>query len=67
MGGGSYLKLGGQVVLYGVGGGHNLQPLVEIGLTDLLKHGCAIAHPAHLSPTPLQLHRHDLPTMVGTQ
>ena len=25
----------------------NLSPLVEIGLTDLPKSGCAMAHPAH--------------------
>ena len=28
-------------------GGDNLSPLVEIGLTDLPKSGCAMAHPAH--------------------
>jgi hypothetical protein len=44
---GSYLKLGGQLVLWG----HNLPPLVEIGLTDLLKAWWAIAHPAHPSST----------------
>ena len=33
--------------------GYNLPPLVKIGLTDLLKPGCTIAHPAHPSPTPL--------------
>ena len=38
---GSYLKFGGQVVMWG----HNLPPLVEIGLTDLPKRGWAIAHP----------------------
>ena len=38
-----------------MGGGHNLSPLVEIWLTDLLKHGWAIAHPIHPSPTPLCL------------
>ena len=32
---GSYLKLVGQVVIWG--GGHNLPPLVEIGLTDMPK------------------------------
>ena len=34
-------------------GGHNLTPLVEIGLTDLPKPGWAISHPANPSPTPL--------------
>ena len=34
---GSYLKLSGQVVMRG--GGHNLPPLVEVGLTDLPKPG----------------------------
>ena len=40
---GSYTKLGGQVVMWG----HNLPPLVEIGLNDLPKPGWAIAHPSH--------------------
>ena len=43
---GSYLKLGGQVEMWG----HNLPNLDEIGLTDLPKLGWAIAHP---SPTSL--------------
>ena len=34
-------------------GGHNLSPLVEIGLTDLPKSGGAMAPPAHPGPTPL--------------
>ena len=38
-----------------MGGGHNLPPLVEIGLTDLLKPGWAIARSAHPYPTPLCL------------
>ena len=46
---GSYLKLGGQVVLWG----DNLPSLVGLGLTDLLKPEWAIAYPAHPSPTPL--------------
>ena len=33
--------------------GHNLPPLVQIGLTNLPKPEWAIAHPAHPSPTPL--------------
>ena len=33
--------------------GHNLPPLVEIGLSDLSKPGWAIAHSAHPSPTSL--------------
>jgi hypothetical protein len=37
------------------GGGHNLPPLVDIGLTDLVKPGWAIDHPTHLSPTSLFL------------
>ena len=45
----SYLNLGGQVIL----SGHNLPPLVKIGLTNLPIPGWAIAHPAHPSPTPL--------------
>ena len=36
-------------------GGHNLSPLVEIGLTDLPKSGCAMAHPAHPGTTGLHL------------
>ena len=39
---GSYLKIGGQVVIWG----HNLPPLVEIELTDLTTPGWAIAPPA---------------------
>ena len=31
--------------------GYNLPPLIEIGLTDLLQSGWAIAHPTHPSPT----------------
>ena len=31
----------------------NLSPLVEIGLTDLPKSGCAMAHPAHPGTTGL--------------
>ena len=46
---GSYLKLGGQVVMWR----HNLPPLVEIGLTALPKPGWAIAHHAPQSPTSL--------------
>ena len=38
---------------YAVVGGHNLLPLVEIGLTDLPKSGCAKAHPAHPGTTGL--------------
>ena len=51
---GSYLKLVGQVVMWG----HNLPPLVEIrliGLTDLPKSAWAIVHPARPSPTSLDL------------
>ena len=48
---GSYRKLGGQVVMWRAG--HNLPPLVDIGLSDLPKPGWAIVHPAHPSPTPL--------------
>ena len=33
--------------------GHNLPPLVEIGLSDLAKPERAIAHLAHPSPTSL--------------
>ena len=33
--------------------GAQYAPFVELELTDLLKAGRAIAHPAHLSPTPL--------------
>ena len=33
--------------------GHNLPPLVEIGLSDLSKPGWAISHSAHPSPTSL--------------
>ena len=44
---GSYLKLGGQVVMWGA----QNAPLAEIGLTDLSKSGWAISHPAHLSST----------------
>ena len=40
-------------------GGHNLSPLVEIGLTDLPKSGCAMAPPgtprAYPGTTPLYL------------
>ena len=36
-------------------GGHNLPPLVEMGLTDLPKPGWEIAHPAHPSPTSLSV------------
>ena len=51
---GSYLKLGGQVVMcVCVGGGQNLPPLVDIELTDLPKSGWAIAPLAPLSPTSL--------------
>ena len=50
---GSYLKLGGQVVMCVCVGGQNLSPLVDKGLTDLPKTGWAIAHSAHPSPTPL--------------
>ena len=34
--------------------GHNLSPLVEIGLTDLPKSVCAMAHPAHPETTDLR-------------
>ena len=34
--------------------GHNLSPLVEIGLTDLPKSRCAMAHPAHPGTTGLK-------------
>ena len=34
-------------------GGHNLPPLVDIGLTDSQKTGWVIAHPAHPCPTSL--------------
>jgi hypothetical protein len=34
-------------------GGHNLSPLVEIGLIDLPKAGCAMAHLAHPGTTGL--------------
>ena len=40
---------GGLVVL----GGDNVPPLVNIGLTDLPKSGCAMAHPAHPGKTGL--------------
>ena len=33
--------------------GAQYSPFVKLELTDLLKAGRAIAHPAHLSPTPL--------------
>ena len=46
---GSYLKLGGQLVMWG----YNLPPLVDLGLTDLPKSGWLIAHPIHLSPASL--------------
>ena len=46
---GSYLKLDEQVVMWR----HNLPPQVEIGLTDLLKPGWVITHPAHPSTTSL--------------
>ena len=42
---GSYLKLGGQVVMWGAQL-YNLPPLVEIELTDITTPGWAIAHPA---------------------
>ena len=48
---GTYLKLGGQVVM--CVWGHYLPPLVEIGVTDLPKPGWATAHPAHQSTTSL--------------
>ena len=47
LGVGSYLKLGGQLVMWG----HNLPPLFKIGLTDLPKHEWA--HPAPPVPTAL--------------
>ena len=34
-------------------GGHNLSPLVDIGITDPQKTGWVIAHPAHPCPTSL--------------
>ena len=46
---GSYLNLGGQLVMWG----NNLPLLVDIGLTDLPKSGWLIARPIHLSPTSL--------------
>ena len=42
---------GGHVIL----GGENVPPLVEIGLTDLPKSGCAMAHPAHPGTTGLNM------------
>ena len=42
---GSYLNLGGQVVMWG----HNPPPLVEIEFTDLPKPGWAIAHPSPMT------------------
>ena len=36
-------------------GGHNLSPLVEIGLTDLPKSGGAMAPPVPPGTAPLQL------------
>ena len=33
--------------------GHNLPPLVDIGLINLAKPGWAVVHPAHPSPTAL--------------
>jgi hypothetical protein len=44
------MKLGRQEVTWE---GHNLHPLVDIGLTDLPKPGWAIAHSAHPFHTPL--------------
>ena len=41
----------GHIVL----GGDNVLPLVDIGLTDLPKSGCAMAHPAHPGTTGLPL------------
>ena len=35
------------------GGGHNLHPLIGIGLTDMPELGWANVLPAHPSPTPL--------------
>ena len=46
---GSYIKLGGQVVMWGA----QSAPLVDIGLTDLPKPGWVNAHSAHPSPMPL--------------
>ena len=42
----------GVLVLHG---GHNLPPMVEIGLTDLAKSGCAMSHLAHPGTTGLDL------------
>ena len=42
-------------------GGHNLPPLVEIGLTDLPKSGGAMAPPAPPGTTPLYHCKVDLP------
>ena len=50
---GSYLNLGGQVLMWE----HNLPYLVNIGLIDLPKPGWTIAHPAHPSPTPLEMQK----------
>ena len=36
-------------------GGHNLSPLVEIGLTEQPKSGCAMAHSAHPGTTGLSM------------
>jgi len=47
----SALKIAGWVSSTVVG--HNLPPLVDIGLINLAKPGWAVAHPAHPSPTPL--------------
>ena len=46
---GSYLKLGGQVVMWGA----QSVPSGKVGLTDLPKPGWEIAQSAHPSPTPL--------------
>ena len=53
---GSYLKLGGQVVIWE----QNLPPLVEIGSTDLPKPEWAAARPSHPSPTFLILNSPDI-------
>ena len=60
----SYLKIGGQLVMW------MYMPLVVgIMLTDLLNPGLVIARPAHPSPTPLKKRRrvkmHDLMMIKG--
>ena len=47
---GSYLNLGGQLVMWG----NNLPLLVDLGLTDLPKPGWLIARSIHVPPTSLK-------------